>query len=397
MNAAESEREQIGFKRPSFINVVPTAEVFRGVRMHKQSPMPHGEDKLNASGSARVAITEIDLMDLAYDIWRAKYTIAGFIAFAVVLALLNLMFAKKTYTAQAVLGPAESSAQSGLSSSLGQFAGAANLLGVNLGPTGDTDFVKFKTLLTSERLASALFQSDSLKPVFFGPAWVPGTRTWKRPTDIVFQAKDLLKGILGLPRWKVPGPYSLQDDLKIHLGILTDKVTGYITVSISGESPAEATDVLRAIIMTADGLIRQAVKDRTAGRIAYLHNLLQQTSLQDQREAIITVLSAQEKTMMMTSADRTYAIDMIDPPSTNPLPTSPKPTVMVTMLALVAALGVALWAVLRGHFYVRAGGGPSEPAARNPSLDAVMRAWLGTRWTRLTRRNSRVRVRTHNQ
>ncbi len=32
MNAAESEREQIGFKRPSFINVVPTAEVFRGVQ-----------------------------------------------------------------------------------------------------------------------------------------------------------------------------------------------------------------------------------------------------------------------------------------------------------------------------------------------------------------------------
>ncbi len=33
MNAAESEREQIGFKRPSFINVVPTAEVFRGVHL----------------------------------------------------------------------------------------------------------------------------------------------------------------------------------------------------------------------------------------------------------------------------------------------------------------------------------------------------------------------------
>ncbi len=33
MNAAESEREQIGFKRPSFINVVPTAEVFRGVQL----------------------------------------------------------------------------------------------------------------------------------------------------------------------------------------------------------------------------------------------------------------------------------------------------------------------------------------------------------------------------
>ncbi len=37
MNAAESEREQIGFKRPSFINVVPTAEVFRGVQLMSEN------------------------------------------------------------------------------------------------------------------------------------------------------------------------------------------------------------------------------------------------------------------------------------------------------------------------------------------------------------------------
>ncbi len=64
MNAAESEREQIGFKRPSFINVVPTAEVFRGVRLQKfdfpaSGNVQHLPDRLLVVGSAEKGIDDV--------------------------------------------------------------------------------------------------------------------------------------------------------------------------------------------------------------------------------------------------------------------------------------------------------------------------------------------------
>src|SRR6185437_7152502 len=117
-----------------------------------------------------------------------------------------------------------------------------------------------------------------------------------------------------------PGPVALQSALEKHLSILTDKVTNYTTLSVDEASPADAVFVLQAVINTADGLIRQGVKNRTAGRIVYLQNALKQTSLQDQREAIISVLSTQEKTRMMSSADKSYAVDAIDPPWASAVP-----------------------------------------------------------------------------
>ncbi len=358
--------------------------------MREQHLTEAGDAQATAySSGSRLSVVEIEPMEIARDIWHAKYMLAVSLMAAIALALLSVTFGQKSYTAEAVLGPAESSAQQGLNSSIGQLAGAASLFGVNVGTSGGTDFVKFKTLLTSERVADVLFQDDSLKAVFFGPGWVSETRSWKRPTGLAFYIKDFLKGLLGLPRWKVPGPYTLQDDLMLHLGILNDKVTGYIKVSIQRESPSEANYVLSKIIMAADGLIRRDVRSRTAGRIAYLKDVLQQTSLQDQREAIIAVLSAQEKTMMMTSADKTFAIDVIDPPSTNPLPTSPKPREVLTTSALLAILLVSLWAGLRGHFFVRSRGASTGAAKKEPSLDVAIREWLEACWRNLSSPTSR--------
>ncbi len=358
--------------------------------MQEQLSTEPDDTKLNThTPGARVSTSEIDLMDIVRDLWQARYTLAGSLVLAIFLALLSLMFEQKSYTSEAVLGPAENSAEQGLGSSLGQLSGAASLLGVNLGQGSDSDFMKFKQLLSSERLAKTLFQDDSLKAVFFGPTWIPATRTWKKPTSIVFAIKDFVKGVLGLPRWQVPEPYTLEQVLKLQLDVQTDKVTGYVKVSIDEDSPASAAFTLNKIIKVADNLVRQDVKDRTAGRIAYLTNVLERAQLQDQREAIITVLSSQEKTLMMTLADKTYAIDVIDPPTNSSIPTSPMARVTLLTNVIVAIVLVSLGATLRGHFFVRYKRAISEAAARETSFDAAVRKWLETRWTKLRSSNLR--------
>jgi len=359
--------------------------------MQEQPSTEAGDAQLNARASGvRVKTVEIDLMDIVRDIWNAKYTLAMSLVFAIVLAVLIVIFFAKQYTSTTVLGPAESSTQQGIGASLGQFAGAASLLGVNLGSSGDTDFVKFTTLLTSERLARALLQDKSLRTIFFPRIWVPKTQTWKKPTGVVFQIVSFLKDILGLPRWQPPVPYSLQQALALYLSITTDKVTGYVTVSFDADSPEDAANTLGKIIKAADELIRQDVKNIAAGRIVYLNNVLQKTTLQDQRDAIITILSAQEKTMMMTSADKTYAIDVIDPPTNSPKATSPRPGSLLVICGFLAIVLASLWAAARGHFVVRSTRALSGSVTRDPSLDVAVRKWLEARWRRLRSRDSRL-------
>jgi hypothetical protein len=331
----------------------------------------------NKSGQKR-GLVEIDLMDLAKDIWHARYTICAALVLAFVFSLVSLAFAKKSFTATAVMSPAESSPQGAGASSIGQLAGAASMLGVNVGPVGGPSvFNKFKSLLTSQALAEELFKNDALKPTFFGPSWVPATRSWKRPTGLTFEAKDLLKGVLGLQQWKTPNAFQLQEDLQLHLGILPDKVTGYVRLSIQGTSAEQALFVLRAIVASTDSIIRRDAKTLAANRITYLNDALQQTTLQDQRQAMISVLSTQEKNIMMASTDKYYAIDLVDPPSASPIPTSPRPSATIMNSLLTVLFLIMIWAVVRGHFLVRSG---SVRASRmDPSLDRAMRAWLRKR------------------
>ncbi len=354
-----------------------------------ERPLTDSADEPTGTSPLRSKLMEIDPLDLVRDIWSAKWTLFGAIVAAILLSILSLKFADKSYTSSAVLGPAESTAQQRMGSSLGQLAGAASLLGVNIGGSNDTDFVKFKIMLGTERLAAAVLADKSVYGTLFGPSWDAKHNRWVRPSGISFEIKDALKGLLGLPQWAPVAPSELKTYLADHLGIFTDKMTGYVTLSISGTNPHDAAYLLTKIIRSADELIRQDVKNRSQGRIAYLQQALTRTMPQDQREAIITVLSAQEKTLMMTSADRSYSIDVIDPPTESHIPSSPqaRPTMQFYILMLLVIVMIA--AVVRGHFFVRRQDGYSDDEAYDPSFDAAARRFIARWWHTLVNRRHR--------
>jgi uncharacterized protein involved in exopolysaccharide biosynthesis len=332
-------------------------------------------------GQPRESFAEIDLFDVVCDITGAWRTIAVAMLGGAIIAALALSSSPRVYTATAVVGPAEGSAQGGLGSSLGQFSGAASLLGVNLGSSGGTDFVEFGQLLTSERLAKKLYQNEALRPVFFGTMWRPETKSWVQPRSLKDTIRRTVMSPFGSTNWTPPNSFDLQDTIESKLTILEDKVTNYVTLTFQSDTPEHAEYGLSTIIRTTDEEIRQASKDRAAGRIAFLNTTLRQTTIQDQRDAIISVLSSQEKTMMMASVDKTYAINLIDPPSAGPAPTSPRPLASIIGAVFAALLLSSLFIAARGYFLVRSAAGRAR--GREPSLDRAI-------WNSLTRRRARA-------
>jgi hypothetical protein len=319
---------------------------------------------------------EIDLMDAVRDVTGAKKTLLGAVILAILLAFLIAIFGHKSYTAQAELGPAQSSAQSGPNSPLNEISGAASLLGVTVNQPDD-DFVKYKELLSSQRLADALYQNQSLRPIIFGAQWDAGRGEWQMPLGIGTAVRGVFNVAAGKPFWSPPGAFGVQNYLANKLNILTDKVTGYFKVSIAEDTPENATQLLRAIILTADDIVRQSVKNQAAARIAYLTKTLKTTTLQDERDTMINLLASQEKVLMLSSADKTYAVDIIDPPAADPQHPSPRLIAVLGIAIVLAVFIVILWSVVRGMFFVRGRRG------YDPSLDAAVAAWLRRRKQKL--------------
>jgi uncharacterized protein involved in exopolysaccharide biosynthesis len=322
------------------------------------------------------ATVEIDLRELVHDIKGARYTILVALILAVVVASICLAVIRPTYSAKAVLGPAERSNSSGLSSALNQLSGASSLLGVNLGSANSGDFVKFTQILQSERLARLLFQDTSLRPIFFGHVWSTRTHSWVEPSGMFFRIKQTLKRLVGMQPWTLPNPFVLQSTLAHRLDTMPDPVTGYLTLNFEAASPAGAQYALAKIIKGADSLVRQDLRSRSAGRISYLQHQLKAITIQDQRQAIIALLSTEERNMMMVSADRIYSADELDPPSASSVPSSPNVGFLVGTLMFLFFLAVSFWACVRGTFSVR----KSPIGVKNPDLDSAIWAWVVGHW-----------------
>ena len=304
-------------------------------------------DELSLSVQRSENVVQIDLRDWALDIAGAKRTLLCFAVLGFIAAITMLLITPRSYTATAVVGPAQTGATGGLSSALGSLS-AATGLGISGAPESP-DFVKFAQLLTSERLATSLYGDKRLRADLFPGLWDPKKQNWTVPTGLLFETKMSIRALLGRPNWHPPSPFDFKNAIAGSLNIIQDKVTGYMTLNMQGSSPNEAEYALGEIIATSDSLIRQSIKNRSAGRIVYLNSELLKTTQQDQRDAILTILSSEEKTMMMTAADQAYSVDSIDPPAADTQPTSPKVIPTILGYSLFAAFFVMLWAVARGQ------------------------------------------------
>ena len=301
------------------------------------------------SSQLRIGLHEIDLIELVRDVWGGKFFIVLLAVLGLLFAIFSLSGAKPTYTARMVAGPPESAGSgAGRAGGLGQLGAAASAFGINLGAGDNSYFGRYREVLDSDSLAEALFQRDDLRPIIFGPGWNPETRTFARPEGLSFNTKEFVKGMLGLRTWSSPGPFELRESLKLKMTVTLDQLTNLLRISVRGDSPAQAEYLLRSVTKEADELLRRTAKERAAGRIAYLNQALGNTTVQDQREAMVNILSSQQHNLMMASVDRTFAIEVIDPPAASPVPTSPVPRVTLFMDVFASGAFGLLVAIIYG-------------------------------------------------
>jgi len=278
--------------------------------------------------------------------WRAIVW-AGIIG-ALLAWLVNFAL-PELYTAQMVVGPKTSSILDRDTTGL-KGIGALSTLAKLQGQTGDTMYDQYAAVLYSQDLANVVLKDKAIIGTIFKLRWQDRANRWQRPSGVVFELKQLVKGLLGVGSWRQPSTANVTKYLKRHLRLQLDRATGFATLSYSDKDPRFTADFLLIVHSVADNLVRQRILTISQERVEFLNEQLKQTTFEDHRASLINLLIEESRTVMIARADPNFAVEVIDGVVVPDRPSSPKRVQNILLGFGVGAILAALaFAALGGR------------------------------------------------
>ena len=286
------------------------------------------------------------------------------VAAALVSAAATLCVIKPSYTAVAIVGPSNgnlgnASSGGGIAGMLGGGLGAGALKRLAGGLVGGGDskvmFDQYTELLTSNRLAAKLAQDPNVLRAIFYKSYDWDLHQWRRHSAVMGAMIDFAKGLLHYPVKLHPDQDDVAKFLDKEVNVDAPLTSSFVTVSLVAEDPKKSEWLLNTLLRDADSIIREDRRKDVESRIAYLTAALPQVTQTDQRDAIISLLSDQEQSMMTIQADNRYASALVDTPHADLKPTSPSvPNVFVIMMLLaLAGWGGLVYFLPEGHWLLK--------------------------------------------
>ena len=297
----------------------------------------------------RLAVPATDRIafgDVLARLARRWWVIAAAVAATMALAAWYTATAPKVYTARMVIAPVGDKGAGALAGRLAQYAQVASLAGLNLRPGQEvTNFDRFVRIVGSAALAERLEARHGLMRRLFAGSWDADSGTWKRPPmGMLGTLRGALLRAFGLPDWTPPSTAQLGRYLRGHVlikGVLRSAMREMVF-----EYPDRkfALALLQWVYREGDDYLRAIARQRTERQIAYIQHKLATVTVAEHRQALIEILSAQERGLMMMQVNLPFAVEVVEPPTVSDRPTSPRPLRNLA-LAAVAGFGIGIVAV----------------------------------------------------
>jgi len=294
---------------------------------------------------------EINLVELAQKVLARWPIIVSCMAFALLAGVLSLRYAVYTYTAELKVTPVQAAVQNPLSS-LGQLSGLASLVGVSLPRSDAPPFFLYVESVASRPVADELAMDSELMKVIFRGEWDAQANRFVERTGWMESMTNKVKALLGLPvfPWTPPDGARLQLHLRDWVQVVEDTRKPIVTLRYEHQNPIFAVDFLKALDRTIDSQLRRKTLARVNENIDYLSQQLTTVRLAEHRQAIIGMLSEQEKNKMMASSNAPVAAETVSGPTSSFRPTKPRQFLVIAgalfaglLLGTIAALFWEWW------------------------------------------------------
>ena len=265
---------------------------------------------------------QFELREAISTLWRKKWLIFSVtLAFAFVAGLAALLL-PKSYKAVVVLSAVSnvgSSQLGSVGSLVSQLGGVASLAGLSVG--ADSKKSESIAVLQSEAITEKYISENNLMPVLFERQWDKNTGKWKP-----MSAK------------KMPTLWKANDYFKKRIrSVVNETKTGLVTLTITWKDAQTAAKWANELVAITNDYLRGKAIDETDRDIAFLNEQALKTNVVEAKQAIYKILESEISKGMIARGSKEYAFKILDPAFAPDRPSSPIPTLWVSV-AMLAGL-----------------------------------------------------------
>lgn len=295
---------------------------------------------------------EIDLRQLLDRVLKGWCTPLIFAVLGVTYILATLPQMHPVYRVQMSVSPAPSTQGPTSSEGGGALSTLLSLSGGGASPT--SDYTHYQLMLTSTAVAQRLADKYGLLQTVFADQWDAKKKSWHPPKpSLIMRLKEPLLRMANIRPWNPPDATALAAFLKGTLLITPSTQNDVVEIEIDTGDVEFGKRLMLLAHREANNLLGEQVARHASNEAAYLEKKLAQTSVTDYRSTLLALLSQQEKMIMLTQTDASYAAEILDPPVASPTPISPRPVLYVFVAALVGVILGVLVTMLFGPDWFR--------------------------------------------
>lgn len=258
-------------------------------------------------------VDDVDIGTVLETLWSGKILIASLTTFAALVSVFVALSIPNTYTATAVLSPAEEQA-GGMGGLLQRYSGLASFAGVSL-PAGEG---VSKTQLGLEIMKSRSFLSEFVNRRELLPELMAVESVSLETGEIRFdqsiydsETGEWTRNVV-FPQPKRPSPLEAYEAFGEILTIAPDTKTGFIRVSVTHRSPKLATKWVTWVVEDVNRRVREADIQEASKSIAFLNEQASKTAVTDLQAVLYELIQSQTETMMLAQVRDEYVFKTVD-------------------------------------------------------------------------------------
>lgn len=270
--------------------------------------MKNQADNFPTGGKGSPIDGDIDLSKVLTVVLDNKLFVVCFTLLSAMLSVVYSLSLPNTYTASAIVAPAEQSS-GGLGGLMQQYGGLASLAGFNLSGSAEGSKAQLGIQLMKSRsfVSDFINRHDILPELMAAVEFDENSGALLLHSDFFDAAED---------RWVEGKRPSMQRAVKkfsASLSVLQDRQTGYVSISLEHRSPELAAQWVNKLVVDVNEVVKSQDVEQATKSINYLEEQATKTPLTELRTMFYELIQSQTETMMLAEARAEYVFKVIDP------------------------------------------------------------------------------------
>ena len=278
-------------------------------------------------------------------LWNNKFYIMFGTLFICLCFIIYAYKLPNKYQSSAILSIASS--QESPSSSASGLSSLASLAGISSISDGeDSSSLAIETIRSRILLKRILDSNNFINKLY-------AAESFDMNSEKIIYDNDIYNDSLN--KWIEKEP-SLLEVHKLYLqdilSIGKDKRTGFINISITHQSPIFAKNLIEIIVLECNKLVKEKDLKESSDALDYLYNFSGETSIQEVKKSINSLIESNLKTQMYANISNYYLLEYLDPPLIPEEKISPRRS-MIAILGFVLGFFVSIFLIICNEIFLK--------------------------------------------